>query len=180
VVRFRRWRESHLPARTATLRAVSQHDEAGRTGNRLRSDGHRLLLREHWKRDRSTVTVTVDPGDGEIPEAVLIMSTGSSELVEAAPFTATVQIPADALGTTALRAIAFYGEGPMAAAAPVALDVQTGATIASIEVVNGDQISAPRRQILLRVSQCLAVVALGDMHRATIEERAHEVEVELW
>jgi len=36
------------------------------------------------------------------------------------------------------------------------------------------------RRILLRVSQRFAVVALGDVDRATIEEGAHQVEVEPW
>jgi cysteine-rich repeat protein len=87
----------------------------------------------------ASVTVTVEPS-GPTPDSVLIISDGSSELVEAPPFTASVVIPNDAIGATLLRAIAFYDDGGMAFAAPVPLTVQVNATVTSIEVVNGDQV----------------------------------------
>jgi cysteine-rich repeat protein len=88
----------------------------------------------------SSVSVTVDTQGGEPPESVLIIGTGGSELVEAAPFTASIPIPADAVGVAPLRAIAFYADGGMAFAGPVTLNVSVTAAITSLQVVNGDQV----------------------------------------
>lgn len=86
------------------------------------------------------VSVTVSTQDGDTPESVLIIGVGGSELVEAAPFTASIPISANAIGVTPLRAIAFYADGGMAFADPVTLNVPVAAAITSLEVVNGDQV----------------------------------------
>jgi cysteine-rich repeat protein len=87
-----------------------------------------------------TLSVTVDTGTGVQPESVLITSEASSEVVEAPPFTTHVVIPADAVGTTTVSAIAFYGDGDMAFTETVALRVELAATVTKIEVINGDQV----------------------------------------
>jgi cysteine-rich repeat protein len=88
----------------------------------------------------SSVPVTLDAQGGETPESVLILGTGGSELIEAAPFTTDIRIPADAVGVAPLRAIAFYADGGMAFADQVTLNVSVTAAITSLEVVNGDQV----------------------------------------
>lgn len=88
----------------------------------------------------STVSVTVDTGGGDTPELVLIIGTGGSEVVETAPFTADIPISADAIGSTPLRAIAFYPNGGMAFADVVTLNVSVAAAVNSLAVINGDQV----------------------------------------
>jgi pimeloyl-ACP methyl ester carboxylesterase len=88
----------------------------------------------------SSISVTVDTNGGAQPIAVLITSAASSELVQAAPFTTSVLIPADAIGTTPVHAIAFYDQGGMAFAEPVNLNVKVDATVKAIQVLNGDQV----------------------------------------
>lgn len=101
-----------------------------------------------------TVNVTVDTNGGEQPTSVLIMSLEDSTIVEQAPFTADVPIPANALGTTRVRALAFYAGGGMAFSAPVILNVQVNATLTSLEVLNGNQ-------VLPRVGRTRQVSVIG-------------------
>lgn len=88
----------------------------------------------------SLVSVTVDTGGGEQPDAVLIASTGSSVLLEQPPFTSSVLIPATATGTTPINALAFYADGGLAFADTVDLNIQLDAHVTSIQVINGDQV----------------------------------------
>ena len=85
------------------------------------------------------VTVTVSIGTDQ-PE-VVILSNGSEtvELFEP-PFSATLPIPSNAIGTVQLTALAFYPDGGLANADPVNLQVQSSATLASLAVQNGDAV----------------------------------------
>jgi subtilisin-like proprotein convertase family protein/pimeloyl-ACP methyl ester carboxylesterase len=88
----------------------------------------------------SSSSVTVNTNGGDQPLAVLITSVASSELVQAPPFTASVLIPAEAIGITPVSAIAFYDQGRMAFAGPVNLNVKVDAAVTAIQVLNGDQV----------------------------------------
>jgi cysteine-rich repeat protein len=87
----------------------------------------------------ATVTMTVAHGS-EQPELV-VLSNGSDtvELYEP-PFSATLTVPSNALGTVRFTALAFYPGGGLVEATPVNVQVQSSATLTELSVLNGDAV----------------------------------------
>jgi cysteine-rich repeat protein len=69
---------------------------------------------------------------------MLIVSPGNSVLLEAPPFVASITVPAEAIGTLPLTAVAFYEESNPAFAQIIEMNVAIAATLTSIETTNGD------------------------------------------
>lgn len=83
------------------------------------------------------ITVAIDTGDRQ-PDAVLIVVRDNAVLLEQPPFTTSFVVPATAVDALSLRAVAFYGQGEMAFAAPVDLAVDIDAALVAIEPVSGN------------------------------------------
>lgn len=80
------------------------------------------------------VTVEVVPGAGSVVDRVLLVGSDSAQTDESAPFTFSLTIPVDAMGTTSIVAVGANSEGNYAQSAEVSLTCEVTAPLLSISV----------------------------------------------
>ena len=92
---------------------------------------------------RDLISVAVELGSGFPPDTiVLIFGAGIIEELVAPPYVANITIPEQSIGSITLRADAVFsdsGRTRTKRSTPINLKVELGATLQSIEVVNGSQ-----------------------------------------
>ena len=115
----------------------------------------------------STISVAINTGSAQ-PQAILIASAGATLRLDAPPFVASFKIPATAAGSLPLHAIAFFGQGQVAVAQPVNLNVSVNATLTAIEVLNGNVVlQRPGRTQQMRVIGTFSDGVQRDITRLT-------------
>jgi len=115
----------------------------------------------------STISVVINTG-GAQPRAILIASAGGVVRLEAPPFVASFTIPSAAAGSLPLHAIAFFGQGEVAVAQPVNLNVNVNASLTAIEVLNGNVVlQRPGRTQQMRVIGTFSDGVQRDITRLT-------------